>query len=99
MSKSMLIARLILTSDPGQLTQYDCQTAAKKRRVSLNTSDGAAGSSRQGDICMSRECSNRNKDHKESLHSLHKASETPKAKGSYSMITHDPDSSYTMGPS
>ena len=99
MSKSMLIAWLILILGTGQLTLYDCQTTAKKRKVSLNTSDGAAGSNRQGDMCMSKECSSRNEDHEESLHSLHKANETSKAKGSYSMITHDSDSSCNMDPS
>ena len=99
MSKSMLIARLILTSGPKQLTLYDCKNAAKKRKVSLNTSDDTAGSSRQGDTCMSKECSSMNEDHKVGLYSSHKASETPKAEGSYNMISHDSDSSYTMDPS
>ena len=44
MPKSMLIARSIWTSGPGQLTLYDCQTTAKKRKVNHNTSDGTAGS-------------------------------------------------------
>ena len=35
MSKCMLIAWLILTSGPGQLTLYDSQTVAKKRKASL----------------------------------------------------------------
>ena len=54
MPKSMLTARSIRTSGPGQLTLYNFQTAAKKRKASLNTSDGAASSSRQGDTCMSK---------------------------------------------
>ena len=99
MSKSRLIVRLILTSGPKQLILYDCQTTAKKRKVNVNTSDGAAGSSRQDDTCMSKECSSRNEDHQVGLHSLHKASETPKAKGSYNMISRNSDSSYTMDSS
>ena len=95
----MVIAQLILTSGPGQLTLYDCQTTAKKRKVSLNTSNGTAGSSRQGDTFMSKENSSRNEDHEVGLHSLHKASETPEAKGNFSMISRDSDSSYTMDPS
>ena len=98
MSKRMLIIWLILTSGPGQLTLYDCQTAAKKRKASLNTSDGAAGSSRQGDTRMSKECSNRDEDHEVGLRSSHEASETPEAEGSYSMIRRDSNSSYTMDP-
>ena len=87
------------TSGPGQRTLYDCQTVAKKRKTSLNTSDGAAGSDRQGDTCMSKECNTRNEDHEVGLCLLHKASETPKAKGSYSMISFfHSDSSYTMDP-
>ena len=58
---------------------------AKKRKISLNTSDGAAGSDRQGDTCMSKECNTRNEDHEVGLRLLLKASETPKAKGSYSI--------------
>ena len=95
MSKRMLIARSILTSGPGQLTLYDFQTAAKKRKASLNTRDGAAWSSRQGETCVSQECSSRDKDHKVGLCSLHEANETPEAEGSYSMIRCDLDFSYT----
>ena len=98
MSKRMLIVRSILTSGPGQLTLYDCQTAAKKRKASLNTSDGTAGSSRQGDTCTSKECSSRDEDHKVGLRSSREASETPEAEESYSMISRDSDSSYTMDP-
>ena len=43
---------------------------------------------------MSKECNSRDKDHEVGLCSLRKASETPKAEGSYSMISHDSDSSY-----
>ena len=76
-----------------------CQTVAKKRKTSLTTSDGAAGSDRQGDTCMSKECKTRNEDHEVDLRLLLKASETPKAKGSYSMISFfHSDSSYTMDP-
>ena len=99
MSKSMLIAQSILTSGPGQLTLYDCQTTAKNRKVSFNTSDGTAGSSRQGDMCMFKECSSTNEDHEVGLHSSHEASETSEAEGSYSMISCDLDSSCTMNPS
>ena len=99
MPKSMLTARSIRTSGPGQLTLYNFQTAAKKRKASLNTSDGAASSSRQGDTCMSKECNSRNEDHKVGLHLSHEASETPKAEGSYSMISRDLNSSHTMDPS
>ena len=67
MSKRMLIAPSILTSGPGQLTLYNCQTVAKKRMACLNKSDGAAKSNRQGDICMSKECSSRDEDHKVGL--------------------------------
>ena len=95
MSQCMLIARSIPTSDPGQLTLYDCQTMAKKRKASLNISNGAAGSSRQGDMCMSKECSSRDEDHEVGLCSLCEARETPEAEGSYNMISHDLDSSYT----
>ena len=88
----MLIAWLIPTLGPGQLTLYGCQTAAKKKKASLNTNDGTAGSSRQGDTCMSKECSSRDEDHKVGLCSLLKASETPEIEGSYSMISRDSDS-------
>ena len=98
-SKSMVITWLKLTSAPGQLTLYDCQTTAKKRKVSLNTSNGAAGSSRQGDMFMSKEYNSRNEDHEVGLRSSYEANETPEAEGSYSMISHDSDSSYTMDPS
>ena len=91
----MLIARLIPTSGPGQLTLYDCQTTAKKRKASLNISNGAAGRSRQGDMCMSKECSSRDEDHEVGLCSLRKASETPEAEGRCNMISRDLDSSYT----
>ena len=94
MSKCMLFTRSIPTSGPGQLTLYDCQTTAKKRKASFNVSNGAAGSSRQGDTCMSKECSSRDEDHKVGLCSLHKASKTPEAEGSYSMISRDLDSLY-----
>ena len=63
MPKSMLIAQSILTSGPGLLTLYDCQTTVKNRKVSLNTNDGAAVSSRQGGMCMSKEYSSRDEDH------------------------------------
>ena len=98
MSKCMLITRSMSTSGPGKLTLYDCQTTAKKRKASLNTSDGAAWSSRQGDTCMSKECSSRDGDHEVGLHSSHEASEIPKAEGSYSVISRNLDSSYTMDP-
>ena len=71
----------------------------KKSKASLNTSKGAAGSSRQGDTCMSKECSSRDEDHEVGLHSLHEVSETPEAEGSYNMISRDLDSPYTMDPS
>ena len=100
MSKSMLIARLILTSGPKQLTLYDCKNAAKKRKVSLNTSDDAAGSRRQGDTCMSKECSNTNEDHKWVYIHCTKPVKHPRPKeATYNMISHDSDSSYTMDPS
>ena len=99
MPKSMLIAPLIWTSGPGQLTLYDCQTTAKKRKASLNTSNGTAGSSGQGDTFMSKQYSSRNEDHEMGLHSSHEADETPEAEGSYNMISYDSDTSYTMDPS
>ena len=86
MSKRMLIARSIPTSGPGQLTLYDCHTVAKKRKASLNTSDGASGSSRQGDTYMSKECSSRDEDHEVDLRLSREASETPEAEESYSVI-------------
>ena len=89
MPKSMLIARSIWTSGPGQLTLYDCQITAKKRKVNPNTSDDAAGSSRRGERCMSKEYSSRDEDHEVGLHSSHKASETPKSVGSCNMISRD----------
>ena len=95
MSKRMLIAQSILTSGPGQLTLCDFQTTAKKRKASLNTRDGAAWSSRQGETCVSQECSSRDKDHKVGLCSLREANETPEAEGSYSMIRCDLNFSYT----
>ena len=95
MSKRMLIARPIPTSGPGQLTLYDFQTAAKKRKASFNTNDGAAWSSRQGETCTSKECSSRDEDHEVGLCSLCEANETPETKGSYSMSRCDSNSSYT----
>ena len=101
MAKGMLIAWSIPTLGPGQLTLYDRQTTAKKRKASFNTSDGAAESSRLGDTCMSKECSSRDEDHKVGSCLLCEACETTEAKGNYSMISHDSDSSYTctMDPS
>ena len=40
---------------------------------------------------MSKECSSRDEDHEMGLHSSHKLCETPEAKGSYDMISHDLD--------
>ena len=79
MPKSMLIAWSIWTSGPGQLTLYDCQIMAKKKKVNLNTSDDATGSNRQGERCMPKEYSSRNEDHEVGLQSSHEASGTPEA--------------------
>ena len=94
MSKRVLIARSIPTSGPGQLTLYDFQTTAKKRKASLNTSDGASGSSRQGDTYMSKEWMKITKCM--DLRLSREASETLEAEGSYSIISRDSDSSYTI---
>ena len=47
---------------------------------------------------MSKECSSRDEDHEVDLRLSREAGETPEAEGSYSMISRDLDSSYTIDP-